>query len=66
MPSDPTKRITNWDARYDTAAIKARVDKKRGDMLARMNAQTTSIVSMEEQVKQVLDGIGLPVIQYPS
>jgi hypothetical protein len=48
-----------------TAAIKTKVDKKRPDMLARMGAQTTAIVSMESQVKQVLDGLGLPVIQYP-
>ena len=63
--ADATKRIGNWDAGYDTAAIKAKVDKKRADMLARMTAQTTSIVSMEGQVKQVIDLAGVTVITYP-
>jgi hypothetical protein len=63
--ADATKRIGNWDAGYDTAAIKAKVDKKRADMLARMTAQTTAIVSMEGQVKQVVDLAGVSIIQYP-
>jgi len=65
MPMDPTKRIANWDAGYDTTAIKAKVDKKRDDMRARVVAKFTAIASMETQVKQVCDGSGVPTIQYP-
>jgi hypothetical protein len=65
MPGDPIKRVGNWDTAYDTAAIKAQIDKKRDEMLARMTAQTTSIVSMEAQVKQVIDLAGATVIEYP-
>ena len=63
--ADATKRIANWDAGFDTTIIKSRLDTKRPDMLARMTAQTTAIVSMEGQVKQMLDSEGVPVIQYP-
>jgi hypothetical protein len=62
---DPTKRIANWDAGYDTTAMKAKIDKKRADMLSRVQAQVTSIASMENQVKQVCDLAGSSVIQYP-
>jgi len=65
MPIDPSKRTANWDAGYDTTAIKAKIDKKRPDMLPRMGAQTAAIVSMEGQVKQTLDASGVSVIQYP-
>ena len=44
--SDAAKSIANWDAGFDTAAVKAKVDKKRPDMLSRMGSQTTPIVSM--------------------
>ena len=64
MPMDPTKRIANWDAGFDTTANKAKIDKKRADMLSRLQAQVTSIASMETQVKQVCDLAGCSVIQY--
>ena len=65
MPIDPSKRTANWDAGYDTTAIKAKIDKKRPDMLPRMGAQTAAIVSMEGQVKQTCDASGVSVITYP-
>jgi len=65
MPIDPSKRTANWDAGYDTSAIKAKVDKKRPDMLTRMASQTAAIVSMEIQVKQTCDAAGVSVITYP-
>jgi hypothetical protein len=57
MSLDPTKRIQNWDAGYDTAAIKAKVDKKRPEMLARVSAVFPQLASVELRVKQVLDTI---------
>jgi hypothetical protein len=65
MPIDPSKRIANWDAKYDTAVIKATLDKKRADMLARVQTRFTSLASMENQVKQTLDAAGVATIQYP-
>jgi len=65
MPIDPAKRIANWDVGFDTSANKAKIDKKRGDMLARVQAQFTSLASMEGQVKQVIDLAGATVIEYP-
>jgi len=63
--SDPTKRIANWNAKFDTTRIKATLDAKRADMLANVAAVTPLITAMELQVKQVCDGIGAPTIQYP-
>jgi len=65
MPSDPNKRINNWDAGFETSEIKAILDRKRPDMLARVTAQFTSLSSMEIQVKQVCDSLGISVILYP-
>ncbi len=65
MPIDPTRRVENWDYGFDTAAVKTKVDKKRPRMLARVQSQFPALTTMEDEVKQVLDGLGLPVIQYP-
>ena len=65
MPSDPTKRIDNWDVKYDTEQIKVLLDKKRPKMFERVQAVFPALVSMEAQVKQVLDDQGVSIIQYP-
>ncbi len=65
MASDPTKRLENWDKKFDTERIKAILDAKRSTMLERLAAVLPSLVSMEAQVKQVLDGQGASTIQYP-
>jgi hypothetical protein len=62
---DPTKRIANWDAKFNTERIKATLDEKRPKMLANVNAVFPMIAAMELQVKQVCDGAGVPTIQYP-
>ena len=62
---DPTKRIANWDAKFNTERIKATLDEKRPKMLANVNAVYPMIAAMELQVKQVCDGAGVPTIQYP-
>ncbi|MCX6844327.1 MAG: hypothetical protein NTX53_18865 [candidate division WOR-3 bacterium] len=65
MSNDPTKRIDKWDTKYDTTRIKATLDAMRPSMLAHVQAQFVSIVSMEGQVKQTLDAAGVSVITYP-
>ena len=62
---DPTKRIANWDAKFDTTRIKATLDQKRPSMLQSVTAVTPMITAMELQVKQVYDGAGASVIQIP-
>src|SRR5512136_417999 len=62
---DPTKRIEKWDAKFDTTAIKATLDKIRPKMLSSFSAVTPMITAMELQVKQVCDLEGATVIQYP-
>jgi hypothetical protein len=64
MP-DPGKRIESWDAKFDTARIKATLDAKRPKMLEHVDAVFTSIALMETQVKQTIDASGVPTIQYP-
>jgi hypothetical protein len=63
--TDPTKRIANWNAKYDTTRIKATLDAMRPNMLANVSAVFPMIAAMELQVKQVCDGAGVPTIQYP-
>jgi len=62
---DPAKRIENWDAKFDTTAIRATLDKKRAKMLEHVSAVQPMIAAMELQVKQVCDGAGVKTIQLP-
>ncbi len=66
MPIDPVRRVMNWDSNFDTDQVKARMDKKRADMLARVQSVFALIATMESQVKQVLDLAGVSIILYPS
>jgi hypothetical protein len=63
--TDPTKRIANWNTKYNTERIKAILDEKRPAMLASVTAVFPMIAAMELQVKQTCDASGVPTIQYP-
>jgi hypothetical protein len=63
--TDPTKRIANWNTKYNTERIKAILDEKRPAMLASVTAVFPMITAMELQVKQTCDASGVPTIQYP-
>ncbi|MBM3315131.1 hypothetical protein FJY71_04725 [candidate division WOR-3 bacterium] len=63
--SDPTKRIAKWDAKFDTERIKGALDDLRPTMLGSVQSVTPQLVSMEGQVKQVLDAEAVATIQYP-
>jgi hypothetical protein len=65
MATSADKRIKKWDIKFNTERVKETLDELRPDMLARVQAVFPGIVSMEDQVKQVLDGDGVSVIQYP-
>jgi hypothetical protein len=63
---DPTQRIAKWNAKFDTTRIKGALDEMRPRMLENVNAVFPALVSMETQVKQVLDTEGVATIDYPS
>ena len=65
MPMDPTKRIANWDTKYNLERVNAILTEKRPKMLEHISAAIVSLASMEQQVKQVCDGAGVPTISYP-
>lgn len=64
MP-DPTKRIANWDEKYNLERINAILTEKRPTMKTSMSVAFTSIALMETKVKQVCDLSAVPTIQYP-
>jgi hypothetical protein len=63
--SDPTKRIARWNAKFNTERVKETLDALRPDMLQSVSAVFPQLADMETQVKQVLDGLGLPTVHYP-
>jgi hypothetical protein len=65
MPIDPTKRIDNWNTKYNLERVNAILTEKRPKMLQNVSAAVPLIAAMELQVKQVCDGGGVPTIQYP-
>ncbi len=65
MATDASKRIARWNAKFNTERIKAILDDMRPDMYARVQAVFPLITSMEGQVKQVLDGQGVSIKDYP-
>jgi len=65
MPSDPVKRIENWNEKYNLERINAILTEKRPKMLEHVSAVYVSLASMESQVKQVLDLAGVSMITYP-
>jgi len=65
MPIDPTKRLNNWDEKYNLERVNAVLTEKRPTMLQNMAAVVPLLAAMEQQVKQVCDGAGVPTIQYP-
>ena len=65
MPIDPTKRIDNWNTKYNLERVNAILTEKRPTMLQNMSAVVPLMTAMELQVKQVCDGSAVPTIQYP-
>ena len=65
MPIDPTKRIANWDEKYNLERVTAVLTEKRPTMLQNMSSVVPLMTAMELQVKQVCDGAGVSIIQYP-
>jgi hypothetical protein len=66
MAEDPAARIAKWNTKYNTTRIKDTLDELRPAMLQKVTAVFPMITAMELQVKQVLDGAGVPTRDYPS
>jgi len=65
MPIDPTKRIANWNEKYNLERVTAVLTERRPTMLQNMSSVVPLMTAMELQVKQVCDGAGVSIIQYP-
>ena len=65
MPMDPTKRIDNWNTKYNLERVNAILTEKRPKMLQNMSSVVPLITAMELQVKQVCDLAGVPTISLP-
>ena len=65
MATDPTKRINNWNEKYNLERVSAILTEKRPTMLQNMSAAIPLLTAMESQVKQVCDLAGVSTIQYP-
>jgi len=65
MPIDPTKRLNNWDTKYNLERVNAILTEKRPTMLTSMGAVLPLLAAMEQQVKQTCDAAGVPTISYP-
>lgn len=63
--SNLMKRIAKWTAKTDPERIKAVLEDLRPTMIANVETSFPELVAVETQVKQVLDGEGVSVIQYP-
>lgn len=63
--SNLMRRIARWTVKTSPERVKATLEELRPTMLANMQAVFPELVMVEAQVKQVLDGKGVPTIQYP-
>jgi hypothetical protein len=63
MP-DANERARRWRAKYDTDRVKQSLDVQRDTMAARYEAAMVDVVAMEDQVRQVLNGAGVPTAAF--
>jgi len=65
MPSDPTDRIANWTAKVKPERSSDTVGVRAPSMKVNFNVTANQLITMEQQVRQVLNGAGVPTIRYP-
>lgn len=65
MPIDPAKRQANYDAMVTPARTSDVVDVQLGSMKNNHASKQNAIYQMEVQVRQVINGAGCSVIQFP-
>lgn len=63
--SDIMKRLNRWRVKTSPDKVKAVLEELRDSMLANTQTVFPDLVQMETETKQVLDGEGVSVLQYP-
>jgi hypothetical protein len=63
--ADPARRIENWTAKVTPERTAEQVTPQIGSIKQNAAHVMNDIVQMETQVRQVLNGAGVPTIQYP-
>src|SRR5512143_1369350 len=63
--ADPTARIENWTAKVTPERTAEQVTPQLASIKENAAHVMNEIVQMETQVRQVLNGAGVPFIQYP-
>jgi hypothetical protein len=63
--ADPAKRIENWSAKMTAERTADQVTPQLTSIKQNAATVMNDIVQMETQVRQVLNGSGVPTIQYP-
>jgi hypothetical protein len=61
---EPTRRASRWKAKYKTDRVKATLDDMRDEMAARYEAAVADLVTMELQVKEILNASGVSTAMY--
>jgi hypothetical protein len=61
---DPGKRAANWEAKYNTEAVKQSLDRLRPDMSRRYQEAAAKLCIMENEVRQVLNGEAVATMLY--
>ncbi|MGQ9678969.1 MAG: hypothetical protein ACUVUD_06805 [bacterium] len=63
--SDIMKRLNRWRVKTSPDKVKAVLEELRDSMLANTQTVFPALLQMETETKQVLDGEGVSVLQYP-
>ncbi len=63
--SNPVKRLAKWTAKTVPERVKTVLEELRPNMLANAQATFPALADMESQTRQLLDGEGIALIQYP-
>ena len=61
---DPGKRAANWEAKYNTEAVKQSLDRLRPAMAARYQAAAAQLCIMENEVRTQLNQCGVHTMLY--
>jgi hypothetical protein len=62
--NDPKRKIDNWEAGYNSDAVKAKIDRKRQAMSEHYVAAVAAMYGIEEKTREVLNTSGVQTIQY--
>ncbi len=62
--SDPMKRTERWLAKYNAERVKDTLSALQGEMGKRYAAAMEPLCSMETQVREVINGLGVSTAQY--